>query len=57
MIVVMFVFLSQPNLLTQELKIAQVKDSREWLREFENVKVLVLLEMLKCTNERGGDPL
>ena len=47
-------------MFTQELKISQIKDSgdsREWLREFENARLLVLLEMLKCTNERGGDPL
>ena len=42
MIIAMFVCLSQPNLLTQELKIAQARDSREWLREFENVKVLFI---------------
>ena len=47
-------------LLTQELKIAQVRDnedSREWLREFGRMhKYACIDRMLKVTNERGEDP-
>ena len=55
----MFVCLNQFNLLIQEFKITQIRDSRvsrDWLREFDNARVFVLLECLKCTNEKGGDP-